>query len=148
MVDTRFASALQIVMSLAYEERNGTRCTSDAMARAMGANSSLVRKLLVALGRAGITVASVGGKGGMRLAKPAESINLRDVYLAVIENKPLLSARADVPCLCTVSSNIGELFERVATDAQNAMLESLARRTVADAIKEIENIDQLRKTVA
>ena len=148
MNDVRFASALQIVMSLAYEERHGTRCTSQALAHALGANPSFVRKLLVPLGRAGIVVAAAGGNGGVRLARTADQISLRDVYLAVTDNKPLLSPRADVPCVCTVSTNINSLFERIADDAQSAVLASLGQRTVAAAIAEIEQIDEARSSSA
>jgi hypothetical protein len=49
MMDTRFSSALQIIITVAVNEKNNTRSTSDALAAKLDARPSLVRKLVAPL---------------------------------------------------------------------------------------------------
>jgi hypothetical protein len=43
-----------------------------------------------------------------------------------------------------ISSNINEFFAEVATDAETALLDTLARRTVADSLTELLRLDGIR----
>ena len=61
-----------------------------------------------------------------------------------MEDKRILVARQDIPSRCRISSNINELFAKVATDAENALLNTLARRTVADSLTELLRLDGIR----
>ena len=50
MIDVRFPTALQIMLSLALADRNSvSQLTSAELAKSLGANPSFVRKLLVPL---------------------------------------------------------------------------------------------------
>ena len=44
MIDTRFSTALQIVISVAVNEEAGRRCTSDTLATSLDTSASFVRK--------------------------------------------------------------------------------------------------------
>ena len=144
MIDWRFPTALQIVLSLTVAAEKGIQCTSQELASGLGANPSLVRKLLVPLSRAGLTASSLGKHGGVRLARPADRITLADVYRAITDNKKLLAARPDVPNVCEVSTNIVEYFGTLADEVEDAVRGVLGRRTVADTLAQVRAIESQR----
>jgi Rrf2 family transcriptional repressor of oqxAB len=61
-----------------------------------------------------------------------------------MEDKRILIARQDIPSRCRIGSNIKEFFAEVATDAEIALLDTLARRTVADSLTELLRLDGIR----
>lgn len=87
MLDFRFPTALQMVLSVAVAEKQGMRSTSATLAAALEANPSFIRKLMVPLTKDGIIVSTLGRNGSIHLGRPAEEITLRDIYLAVIDDK-------------------------------------------------------------
>ena len=142
MIDLRFPTALQIVLSLAIASETDKRCTSSDLATGLGANPSLVRKLLVPLSRDGIVASSLGKHGGVRLGRPADQITLGDVYSSITDGKRILVARPDVPRLCVVSTNMDQFFETVAGEAEGAVLNVLGRRTIADGLEELRSLNR------
>lgn len=86
MLDYRFPTALQMVLSVAMAEQSGERSTS-AIGLRHGSESSFIRKLMVPLARDGIIVSTLGRNGSIHLGRPAEEITLRDIYLSVTEDK-------------------------------------------------------------
>lgn len=145
MIDLRFATALQMVLSVALAEHDGFRCTSKMLAEGLGTNPSLIRKLLLPLSRDGLIQPSVGKGGGLRPGRAAERITLRDVYESVTDNKRILAARDEVPRRCRISANISEFFETVSGEAEEAMLDTLQRRTIAESLEEILRLDERRR---
>ena len=97
MLDYRFPTALQMVLSVAMAEQLGERSTSAILAYGLEANPSFIRKLMVPLTRDGIIVSTLGRNGSIHLGRPAEEITLRDIYVSVIEDKKLWASRPDVP---------------------------------------------------
>lgn len=87
MLDYRFPTALQMVLSVAMAEQLGERSTSAILAYGLEANPSFIRKLMVPLTRDGIIVSTLGRNGSIHLGRPAEEITLRDIYVSVIEDK-------------------------------------------------------------
>ena len=142
MIDMRFPTALQMVLSLAVALETGQRCTSGELATGLGANPSLVRKLLVPLSRDGIVASSLGKNGGVHLGRPASQITLRDVYRSVVEDKKIMAPRPDVPSLCFVSANMDRFFEALAREAEDAVLGVLSRRTITDSVAEMRRLSQ------
>ena len=143
--DLRFPTALQMVLSLAVAAETGARCTSGELAGGLGANPALVRALLVPLSRAGIIATTSGKMGGVRLARPPEEITLRAVYAAVVDDKRLFAPRPNVPSRCVVSSNISSFFIDLAAEAEEGMVATLGKRTVAHSLAKIREIDALRR---
>jgi Rrf2 family transcriptional regulator, repressor of oqxAB len=144
MIDLRFPTALQMVLGIQIAEEDGVRCTSQKLADSLGVNASFVRKLLVPLSRDGIVTSSLGKNGGARLARSSATITLRDIYRSVTDDKKIWVARTDLPCQCVASANIVEFFECIASEADALVLDMLARRTVADSIAEIRNLERTR----
>src|SRR5258705_9500001 len=125
MIDRRFSTALQMVLSVALADQDGFRCTSRTLAEGLSTNASFVRKLLIPLTREGMIVAAIGKGGGLHLGRAAEQITLRDLYLAVMEDKKIFVAREDIPTRCRISTNINAFFAGVAKDAETAILVAL-----------------------
>ena len=143
MIDLRFSTALQMILSVALADKDGFRCTSRTLAEGLGTNASFIRKLLIPLTREGVIVAAIGKGGGLHLGRAAEQITLRDLYLAVMEDKKIFVGREDIP-RCRISANINEFFAEVATDAETAMLDALGRRNIADSLAELLRLDAIR----
>ena len=141
MLDYRFPTALQMVLSVAMAEQSGERSTSAILAYGLEANPSFIRKLMVPLARDGIIVSTLGRNGSIHLGRPAEEITLRDIYVSVIEDKKLWASRPDIPARCVVSANACWYFKSVADEAEQASLEVLARHTVASALEEVKKAD-------
>jgi len=139
MTDVRFPTALQIMLSLALAEKHSTPWLSSAeLAKSLGANPSFVRKLLVPIVQSKLLESQMGKAGGVRLARPASKITLREIYSAVVADTKIWSPRTGIPHRCLVSSNIQGYFEDLVDDAQNAMLSTLGRRTLLQALAELE----------
>jgi len=147
MIDVRFPTALQIVLSLAVAAETDARCTSAELAAGLGTNPVLVRKLLAQLAPSGIVISTPGKNGGVRLGRSPELITLRDVYMAVAEEKKLFSVRSDVPSVCVVSTNILAFFGIVADQVDDLVLGHLEKATVADSLKNIREIDSKHKNL-
>ncbi len=141
MLDYRFPTALQMVLSVAMAEQSGKRSTSAILAYGMEANPSLIRKLMVPLTRDGIITSTLGRTGCIHLGRPAEEITLRDIYCSVIEDKRLWASRPDVPARCVVSANACWYFKSIVDEAEQASLNVLAGRTIADALVELKKGD-------
>ncbi|CAH5253489.1 hypothetical protein AI2839V1_2086 [Enterobacter cloacae] len=141
MLDYRFPTALQMVLSVAMAEQLGERSTSAILAYGLEANPSFIRKLMVPLTRDGIIVSTLGRNGSIHLGRPPEEITLRDIYLSVIEDKKLWASRPDVPARCVVSANACWYFKSISEEAEQASLAVLARHTVASALEAVKNAD-------
>lgn len=138
MVDVRFATALQVMLSLAHAERSGVKTVSSAqLAAGLAANPALVRKLLASLARAGLVASTLGKNGGVHLGRSADAITLRDIYLAAVNDKRIFSARPDVPHRCLVSSNIEKVFAEISTDIEDAVQSRLNARTLTQVLDDI-----------
>ncbi|MCV5373503.1 transcriptional regulator, partial [Escherichia coli] len=79
--------------------------------------------------------------GSIHLGRPADKMTLRDIYLAVIEDKKLWASRPDVPARCVVSANACWYFQSVDDDAEPASLNGLARHTLASELEAVKNAD-------
>lgn len=118
MLDYRFPTALQMVLSVAMAEQLGERSTSAILAYGLEANPSFIRKLMVPLTRDGIIVSTLGRNGSIHLGRPPEEITLRDIYLSVTEDKKLWASRPDVPARCVVSANACWYFKSISEEAE------------------------------
>ena len=132
MIDLRFPTALQMVLSVALAA-TGTefRCTSQVLADGLQTNPSFIRKLLVPLTQEGIIVASVGKGGGLHLGRPAERISLCEVYRAATSEKKMFGQRENLQNRCRISAHFNEFFEAITDEAGSAMMNALAGRSIA-----------------
>jgi Rrf2 family transcriptional repressor of oqxAB len=145
MLDLRFPTALQAMLSLALAEESGvSRMTSAELAKGLRANPSLVRRLLRQLVDRGLLVSVLGKSGGVGLARPAGAISLAEIYAAATEGKPLWVPRDDIPHRCIVTSNIETYFAGLARVADEAVTGALARSSLADALAQLRQLEERR----
>ncbi|KID31637.1 RrF2 family transcriptional regulator [Prauserella rugosa] len=154
MLDIRFSSALKAMLYLAVAaerdapdpsahqspEQHSPTLSSAQLAEVLGTNPSLVRKLLVPLVRAGLVESTKGRAGGARLAKPASQITLAEIYRCSVGDKPLWACRPDGAASCEVTANTAEFFSRLSADTEDAVLDVLGRRTLADSLAEVRSL--------
>ena len=149
MIDVRFPTALQIMLSLALAEQQSVpHLTSSRLAESLGPNPSFVRKLLVPLVQSKLLHSQMGKAGGVRLARPAAEITLRDIYRAVVADTKIWTPRTGIPHRCLVSSNVQGYFEELIDDAQEAILSMLGQRTLLHALTELEIREKTKKTTS
>ncbi|SFS97215.1 Rrf2 family transcriptional regulator [Saccharopolyspora flava] len=142
MLDIRFCRALQVMMRLAIAAEEGSEVRSSTQfAEELSTNPSLVRKLLVPLHNEGLVICTKGRGGGARLGRPAEEITLADIYRCAVGDKPLWARSPDGEHVCMVAARTGEYFAELTAEAENAVLASLANRTLADSVREIQALD-------
>ncbi len=143
MLDTRFPTALEIMQCLVIGElRSAGPVSSAQLAKVLDANPALVRRLVTTLARRGLVISEMGRNGGIRLSRPAERISLAEIYRAAVDGKKLWTARPDLPKVCMVSCNFESYFERLAGEADEAILSMLEIKTLAASFDEIVALER------
>ncbi len=133
--DLTYATATHMLAVLAFYE--GEWVTSEKMADSIQTNPGLVRRLLSQLSAAGLVVTRSGPQGGARLAKSTQSITLKDVYDAVVQQPVLKTSTREPSQSCRVSRGIGNALEGVFSGAENAMRNQLKKTTLKEIMKQI-----------
>ena len=75
------------------------------------------------------------------MARPATEITLREIYRAVIKDKKIWEARWGGPRSCLVSTHTAPFFEALTDDAEQAVMNVLGSRTLAQSLGELEALD-------
>ncbi|OIQ98509.1 putative HTH-type transcriptional regulator YwnA [mine drainage metagenome] len=146
MIDVRFPTALQMMLSLALAQAEGVeRLSSAQLAEGIDSNPTFVRRLLAPLIQAGLVRSAMGRDGGVSLSADAATITLGEIYKAVMGDKKLWTGRSDIPHRCLVSSNVERFFGNLADEVDESVLRLLGMRTLADALLELRTIDAKRK---
>jgi Rrf2 family protein len=133
---SRFAVAVHILTLL--QMSGGEPVTSERIAGSVNTHPAVIRRLLSMLAKAGIATSQLGAGGGALLARPADRITLLDVYEAVEDGDVFAMHHGQPNPACPVGRQVKGVLEVVTTEAQRAMHESLARRTIADVLADVE----------
>ena len=142
MTNTRFAVAVHVLTLLA--QQGGAPVTSEYVAGSVNTNPSLVRRLLGALARAGLTTSQLGAGGGALLARPAGEITLRDVWRAVDEGELFALHRERPNPQCPVGRNIQSALTAHFDAATRALEAELDRTTIADVLRDVSRQERRR----
>ncbi|WP_143462508.1 Rrf2 family transcriptional regulator [Levilactobacillus enshiensis] len=110
--------------------------SSTAIAASVESNPALVRRLMVALRRAGL-LTTQQGTAQPRLTRDPAAISLLDVYQAVEEDGRLLHVDDKTNLQCIVGRNIQETLRTAYDEVQQAAEAKMARITLASLIKTI-----------
>lgn len=106
--------------------------TSEVLARAMGTNPVVLRRLMAGLRDAGFVASGKGHGGGWVMAAALESITLRDVHMAL--GSPALVSlgfRGDRP-ECLVAQVVDASLRSAVQQAEAALLQRLEAVTLAE----------------
>jgi DNA-binding IscR family transcriptional regulator len=111
-------------------EANGPM-TSEVLAKAMGSNPVVVRRLMAGLREAGFVRSEKGHGGGWSIAGDLGAITLRDVYAALGSPEPFaMGHRTEAPG-CLVEQAVNEALDGAFRDAEALLLERMGAVTLA-----------------
>lgn len=145
-MNTHFAVAVHVLVFVA--EQGGAPVTSKTVAGSVGTNPSFVRRILAQLGRAGLTAGQEGAGGGTVLARPAETITLRDVYHAVDETRELVPLHPSPHPLCKIGRNIKGVLGATVAQVEETVDAQLDRTTIADLLADVVRRERRRRGTA
>ncbi|HNR68809.1 MAG TPA: Rrf2 family transcriptional regulator [bacterium] len=143
---------LRAALFLAASEREESFVSISEMAKALGLSFHFLTKILQTLTRKGLMVSTKGPHGGVRLARPADSINLMDIVIAIdgprLLNECVLGLNGcsdQHPCplhrqWVSIRSGITELFNQ-------STLKSVAQRIAEGSYRLIDLIEEPEKKV-
>ena len=145
MIDVRFPTALQMMLSLALAQAEGVeRLSSTELAEGVDSNPTFVRRLLVPLIQAGLVRSTMGRDGGVSLGVDASVITLGEIYKVTLGDKRLWTGRSDIPHRCLVSCNIEQFFGDLADEVDESVLRLLGKRTLAGTLLEFRTLNAER----
>ena len=147
-ISSRFTIAIHMLTCMeTFKEEY--KITSDFLASSINVNPVIIRRILSQLKEAGL-IEVKRGTGGAGIIKPLEEITFLDVYRAVecIEENTLFHFHENPNPACPVGRNIHNILDdkllKVLDDkllkVQGAMERELKSITLADAIRDLENV--------
>jgi len=145
---SRFAVSVHVLCAIAWRTREGCPClTSTELSRSVNTNAVVVRRLLAALGRAGLVKTSAGQGGGSCLARAPESITLSDIYRAV-EGEAVIHLHYNEPSReCPVGRSIRSVLTPYAARAARALGAALAETTLARVLEDVTRAEPIESEV-
>ena len=128
-MNSQITIALHIVGFLA--SRDGEPLTSDRLARTYGTSAVVLRRVLAKLQRAGLVETQRGVGGGSVLARKADRITLKEVFVAVATETQIIP-RHPGDGEGGVAPVLAEYINGMYAEAEQAFFESLDNVTVAE----------------
>jgi DNA-binding IscR family transcriptional regulator len=105
--------------------------TSETLARAMGTNPVVIRRVLAGLRDQGLVRSEKGHGGGWTIACDLAAVSLRDVYVALGEPEILaIGNRTDAPG-CLVEQAVNAALGKAFADAEALLLQRFGEVTLA-----------------
>lgn len=123
------------VHALALLAQNKDGYSSSFIASSVNTHAVFLRRVLKHLVEVGLIETREGRDGGYRLAKPPEEILLSDVYLSMEMDRALAPSPAEPNPMCPVGSGLPTVFDAIAIEAEQSILRTLQKYTVADVAK-------------
>lgn len=137
-INTKFPMAIHILAVAALNVDDTMPSTSELIAKSVGTNPVVVRRLSSQLKTAGLICARAG-VAGLSLAKDAEEISLLDIYKAVREEDEVIFDVHQNPSeKCWVGHNIQGALETPFAEAQRALENALESYRLSDITIEIQ----------
>ena len=124
------ATAVQALCVMAYV--GPEEMTSEVIARSLGTNPVLVRRLLKDLERAQLVCLRPGKDGGVQLTQAPEDITLDAVGRAIEGKNGVFALRPGGNPACPVNQNMARLLNPIFAATDEAVAKTLAETTIAD----------------
>lgn len=137
-INTKFSAAIHCLALLDLFQDGQTVLTSELIAKSVGTNPVVIRRILSRLKQAGL-IRSRAGCPGYQLAKSPEAITLREIYRAVQDapEAALIDVHPRPFPGCPVGRHIHESLEEPLLQAQQALEDSLETYTLRDVAEDI-----------
>ena len=137
-MNARFSTAVHILTLLASTP--GQRMTSEIIAASVGTNPVVIRRQLALLREAGLVESRGARHGGWELTRDPAKITLKQVRAALGTESAFRMHRNEPHPKCVVGQHVRSALEDVYADAEQAVMKSLQRQTVADLLKRVRNV--------
>lgn len=136
MYSTKFSVSVHILSLIALSD--GKAITSNDIAKSINTNPALVRRLMSSLKKARLinTQTKVGSTG---LAKPCDSISMKDIFKAVEGEGPIFPVHEDPNENCPIGARIGKVVEHVNNQVKQKFEEELDSIYLTDILEGLEN---------
>lgn len=123
-VTSRFTLAIHAILFIrCYEETR--KVTSAELARSIGADATIIRRVLGQLQSAGI-VNVRPGVGGASIARPLAEVNLLDIYEAIeASNGPMFKFYKTKDPTCRVAASIHTAIDESLAKIEDAMFDEM-----------------------
>ncbi|MET7477037.1 Rrf2 family transcriptional regulator [Streptomyces sp. NPDC005648] len=131
--NTQFAVGVHLLTLLAA--RPGEWRDSQSLAFSPATNAAHARRILGRLREAGLVRSHPGPRGGWMLEREAAQIDLAMVWLALNGEDPVLGMHVPQPD-CRAGQRVHQTLLDLDRRARRALLDELARTTVADVVRE------------
>ena len=131
---------LSIAVKALYvlEKKKDEAQTSFQIASILGVNPSKLRRVLSMLVKSNLIESTQGNNGGFVLKKPAEQINLQEVYCSVEEKKAFYLDVHEHTDHSSPSHRFNNYFLDLFADVQVAIEDKMRLITLKDVVNEIE----------
>ncbi|HJT75426.1 MAG TPA: Rrf2 family transcriptional regulator [Chitinophaga sp.] len=130
MVKSKFAISVHILSLLSLSDTEWL--SSDMIAGSLNTNPALVRKELAALKEAGFVEGKEGKNGGSKLARPADSILLSDIF-GLVKETHIFGFSPNLPNPnCTIGANINGALDHLFNEIDRSVYEQLKNITLAE----------------
>ncbi|OJV63066.1 MAG: hypothetical protein BGO41_10200 [Clostridiales bacterium 38-18] len=135
MYSTKFSVSLHILSLIALKEEKSI--TSDYIAGSINTNPVLVRRLMSLLKKSGLIVAQtkIGATG---LAKPANEISMKEIFIAVEGDAPIFKIHEDTNQNCPVGARIGSVVTHVNHQMKEKFNEELDSIYLIDILMDLD----------
>jgi len=131
-MNSRFSTAVHVLTLLASVPDE--RVTSEFIALSVGTNPVVIRRQLALLRDANLVESKGARGGGWFLARRPDKITLKQVRKALGEEATFRMHRNEPHPKCLVGQNVRGVLEQVYADAEEAVMNSLDKWTVADML--------------
>jgi DNA-binding IscR family transcriptional regulator len=126
--DSRLSGLLHVLLHMAESDRPST---SETLAKAMGTNAVVIRRIMAGLRDKGFVRSEKGHGGGWTLACDLASVTLRDVYDALGCPSLLAIGHRSQSPQCLVEQAVNAALEPAFRDAEALLLARLGEVTLA-----------------
>lgn len=126
--DTRLSGVLHVLLHMAEHDRP---VTSAVLARAMGTNPVVVRRILAGLRDQGYVQSEKGHHGGWTIACDLARVTLRDVHAALGEPAFFAIANRSESPGCLVEQAVNAALDQAVQEAEALLLARLGEVTLA-----------------
>jgi len=133
--DNRMSRMLHVLIHMGETTE---RATSEEIARTLGTNPVVVRRMMAGLRDRGYVGSEKGHGGGWRLTRRLDDITLLDVYKA-IRSPPLFGMGPKVDHSdCLVEQAVHARMQRTLGEAEALLMDRFGKITVGDLAKDFE----------
>jgi Rrf2 family protein len=136
MKDRSFASALHLVVALAYKYPESM--SSEQLALTMRTNPGLVRRLLSRLAKFGLVRTVRGVGGGSTLARSPNRISVLDVRRALGEPDVFRGFDKNPLKSCPVSCSMKEILDKTFDRFENTLHGEMSKVKISEMLAQIK----------